>query len=113
METQKSHPREWVDCSHPAYITSGLLNIRIPPTEVGGWFRSNLLVHIEVPVKLNSFLNALGRFVSEAGSEQSTNFRWWDSRTRLRAACRSDLNYPPTPWVGFQHLWSFEWKNCA
>jgi hypothetical protein len=30
-------------------------------------------------MKLNSLLNALGRLVSEAGSEQSTNFRWWDS----------------------------------
>jgi len=36
----------------------------------------------EGPMKLNSLLNALSRFVLEAGSEQSTNFRWWDSRTR-------------------------------
>jgi hypothetical protein len=48
-------------------------------------------------MKLNSLLNALGRFVSEAGSEQSTNFRWWDSRARSVLACRLDLNHPPTP----------------
>ena len=47
-------------------------------------------------MKLKSFLNSLGRFVSEAGSEQSTNFRWWDSRTRSVLACRLDLNHPPT-----------------
>ena len=34
---------------------------------------------------------------SEAGSEQSTNFRWWDSSARFVLACRLDLNYPPTP----------------
>ena len=47
-------------------------------------------------MKLKSRLNGLGRFVSEAGSEQSTNFRWWDSRTRSVLACRLDLNHPPT-----------------
>jgi hypothetical protein len=30
-------------------------------------------------MKVNSLLNALGRFVSEAGSEQSPNSRWGDS----------------------------------
>jgi len=29
-------------------------------------------------MELKSLLNAFGRFVSEAGSEPSTNFRWWD-----------------------------------
>ena len=94
-------------------------NSEIPPTGVGGWFRSDLqmgplnftnptngswwMVQIQ-PVrphrgrmKLKSLLNALGHFVSEAGSEQSTNFRWWDSRTRCVLACRLDLNHPPTP----------------
>src|SRR6266542_4657689 len=54
---------------------------------VGGSFRSNLL---------SSLLNALARFVTEAGSEQSTNFHWWDSRTGCLLACRLDLNNPPT-----------------
>ena len=31
-------------------------------------------------MKLNSLLNALGCSVAKAGSEPSTNFRWWDSR---------------------------------
>ncbi len=48
-------------------------------------------------MKLNSLLNALGPFVSEAGSEQSTNFRWWDSQIRSPSLCRLDLNHPPTP----------------
>jgi hypothetical protein len=43
-------------------------------------------------MKLKSLLKWLGRFISEAGSEQSTNFRWWDSRTRFVLACRLDLN---------------------
>src|SRR3981081_3188655 len=46
VKTQESHPREWVDCSGPTYL-SGLLNLRIPPTEVGGLFRSNLFVHVK------------------------------------------------------------------
>jgi hypothetical protein len=37
------------------------------------------------------------RFVPEAGSEQSTNFRWWDSRTQFVFPCRLDLNHTPTP----------------
>ncbi len=40
--------------------------------------------------------NAPGRFRSEAGSEQSTNCRWWNSRTRAPTLCRLDLNHPPT-----------------
>ena len=47
-------------------------------------------------MKLNSPLTAIDRLVSEAGSEQSTNCRWWDSRTRFVLACRLDLNHPPT-----------------
>jgi hypothetical protein len=50
---------------------------------------------IEGPMKLNSLLNALGRCVSEAGSEQSTNFRWWIQELRVIAS-RWDLNHPPT-----------------
>ena len=47
-------------------------------------------------MKLNSLLNPLGRFISKAGSEESTDFRWWDSRIRCVLACRLDLNHPPT-----------------
>ncbi len=55
-------------------------------------------------MKLNYVLNVLGRFVSEAGSERSTNFRWWDLRTRLLLACRLDLNHPPTPVGGISEV---------
>ena len=44
-------------------------------------------------MKLNSLLNAFGRSVSEAGAEQSTNFRWWDLTTRSVPPCRLDLTY--------------------
>src|SRR6266481_966949 len=37
----KSHPREWVDGSDPTYTSTHLV-LEIPPTGVGGWFRSNL-----------------------------------------------------------------------
>jgi hypothetical protein len=47
-------------------------------------------------MKLNLLLNRLGRVVTEAGSEQSTNCRWWDSKTRCVLGCRLDLNLPPT-----------------
>src|SRR5260370_12560287 len=80
-----------------------LPNLGIPPTEVGGLFRSNLLRrrHVETQV---SFVRARPRLVSEAGSEQSTNFRWWDSRTRFTVGSRLDLNHPPTPVGG---IWEF------
>src|SRR5438034_5739561 len=47
-------------------------------------------------MEVKSLSNTFRRFGSEAGSEQSTNFRWWDSRTRSVPACRLDLNHPPT-----------------
>jgi hypothetical protein len=100
---------------------------QIPPTGVGGLFRSNLpelaldlneshqrqLVDCSDPTcwskserrkTTNRFLNALGRFASKAGSEQSTNFRWWDSITRPALACRLDVNNPPTAVGGIQKL---------
>jgi hypothetical protein len=55
-------------------------------------------------MKLNSLLIAVGRFGSKAGSEQSTNFRWWDSRTRCVVAGRLDLNHPPTPVGGISEF---------
>jgi hypothetical protein len=55
-------------------------------------------------MKLNSLLTALGRFVSKAGSEQSTHSRGWDSRTRFVLACRLDLNHPPTPVGGISEF---------
>ena len=39
----------------------------------------------------------LSRSVSESRSEQSTNFRWWDSRIRSGQLGRLDLKNPPTP----------------
>ncbi len=46
---QKSHPRDWVDVSDPAYASR----------------------YFEVII-----------FRRKVGSEQSTNFRWWDSQFR-------------------------------
>ncbi len=47
-------------------------------------------------MELSWFFNAFVRFVSEAGSVQSTHCRGWDLRTRNVLACRLDLNNPPT-----------------
>jgi len=47
-------------------------------------------------MRLKSLMQALERFVSKVGSEQSTNCRWWDSRARPGAECRLDLKHPPT-----------------
>ena|SRR5258705_12240104 len=55
-----------------------------------------LSVARKITMKLNLFLNAFGRFGSEAGSEQSTNFRWWDSSQWSHLSCRPDLKNPPT-----------------
>src|SRR5882724_9225879 len=38
----ESHPRKWVDRSSPAYIERRRRLLRIPPTEVGGSFKSGL-----------------------------------------------------------------------
>ena len=114
LKIQKSHPREsreWVDGSDPTY-SSGLLNLRIPPTEVGGSFRSNLFVQVEALLKLSWLSDALGSFVSEARSEQSTNFRWWDSRTRDVLAFRLDLNHPPTPVGGISEFLRASEAGC-
>jgi hypothetical protein len=111
LKIQKFHPREWVDGSDPTY-SSELLTLRIPPTEVGGLFRSNLFVQVKGLVRLNSLSNALGSFVSEAGSEQSTNCRWWDSRTRAVLAFRLDLNHPPTPVGGISEFLRASEAGC-
>jgi hypothetical protein len=50
-------------------------------------------------MELNSLWNSVRRFVSEAGSEQSTHFRHfrgWDSLESPSQFCRKDLNNPRT-----------------
>ncbi len=44
MQSQKSHQRELVDGSDPGYKEIGFRNSRIPPTEVGGLFKSSLFM---------------------------------------------------------------------
>ena len=73
LDLNESHQRQLVDCSDPTCWSE-----------------------LERRKIRDRFLNALGRFASKAGSEQSTNFRWWDSRTRSALICRLDLNNPPT-----------------
>src|SRR6266850_961183 len=94
-----THGSGWIVQIQPTNL--GFEDLRIPPTEVGGWFRSYLLVYSKAH-EMKSFLNALCRAASEAGSEPSTNFRWWDSRSRFVIACRRDLNHPPTSVGGIQ-----------
>ena len=98
----------------------------IPPTAVGGMFRSGLhsglaeftnptngswwMVQIEPvrpyrgPMKLNLLFNALGSFVSEDGSEQSTNCPLVGFKTRFVVACRLNLKHPPTAVGGISAL---------
>src|SRR5436190_2186200 len=47
-------------------------------------------------MKLRSLLYASARLISEAGSEPSTNFRWWDSRNRS-ALCVNFCAQLPLP----------------
>jgi len=48
-------------------------------------------------VILKSLLNASGLQGLKAGSELSTNFRWWDFFNEAPSYSRLDLNHPPTP----------------
>jgi hypothetical protein len=63
--------------------------VQIRPTKVGlpefwnpingSWWMVQIQPsQLEGPMTLNLF--CMRRFVSKAGSEQSTNFRWWDSQ---------------------------------
>ena len=75
---------------------------RIPPTAVGGLFRSNLdsMNMRTVWILLKPSSKAAVSVVStirKAGLEQSTNCRWWDSDTlQSSLLSRSDLNNPRT-----------------
>ena len=83
----------------------------IPPTEVGGLFRSNLhnvlpnlqnptngswwIVQIRPPKQAAKRIQKRVQFHvpfsvdQQVGSEQSTNFRWWDFQFNAFAGCRS------------------------
>ena len=93
-------------------------SLRIPPN--GSWGIVQIQPTKQVQVKpwnppngswgivhrriMNGTWNSFERFISEARSEQSTNFRWWDLRTRsARSHVRLDLNNPPTSIGGFQN----------
>ena len=64
VKTQKSHPREWVDGSSPAY--NGAMAEFLNPTHGSGWI-------VQIPLWVFESRR------EKAGIEQSTNFRWWDS----------------------------------
>jgi hypothetical protein len=69
---------------------------RIPPTAVGGLFRSLLLTHEEraIVVELSAIL--LIR-LDRKDLNKSTNCRWWDlQHLKDGILCRKDLNHPPT-----------------
>jgi hypothetical protein len=99
VKTQKSHQRQLVDGSDLAYKE---MDCEVKNPTNGSWWMVQIqpIGPCRRTMKLNSLLNPLGRFVSEAGSEPSThsrNSRGWDSKTRFVVASRLDLNHPPTP----------------
>jgi hypothetical protein len=68
----------------------GLKSIRIPPTAVGGWFKSGLLIGCNEGNC--NFARSFWKYPNrshvrrvEAGPEPSTNCRWWDSESSLTA----------------------------
>ena len=67
VKTQESHPREWVDFSDPTYQKQrGSFG---NPAHGSGW-----IVQVQpFPVNFRSL---------QAGSEQSTHSRGWNSKTR-------------------------------
>jgi hypothetical protein len=65
----KSRPWQWADCSSPFYKLPTLTRLLIPPTEVGGYFKS----------------------FTKVGLEQSAN-RWRDSDFTQLVFYSKDLN---------------------
>jgi hypothetical protein len=58
--------------------------------------RNYLTLHPIPPTELVDHSNPTFIRVVLAGSETSTNFRWWYFRSLGREPCRSNVNYPPT-----------------
>src|SRR5258705_11749468 len=79
VNTPKSHPRKWVECSDPTYRATASRSEN--PTN-GSWWMVQIqpVRSVGSQMKRNSPMYTLSRLVSEAGSEQSTNCRWWDSK---------------------------------
>jgi hypothetical protein len=61
LKTAKSHPREWVDCSDLFYWKDPGLFLQIPPTEVGGWLRSFLLLSRNEKTGAKKRVSGIGR----------------------------------------------------
>jgi len=81
-----------------------------PPTGVGGWFRSSLH-RITLRLKFLTARILDYREQLERGSEQSTNFRWWDlASSQWFIQSREDLKHPPTAVDG---IWTFCAKSMS
>src|SRR6266480_304141 len=92
----ESHQRKLVDGSDPSY--RGELSESANPTN-GSWWIVQILPFRPRTIPHDDSLSALNEsrlIYPKAGSEPSTNFRWWDLRTLSIHACRWDLNHPPT-----------------
>jgi len=79
VKNSKSHPREWVDCSDSFYKEAKGAT-KIPPTEVGGLFRSNLFTLGPGRLDLNHPPTSVDGILV----------------LRTDESCRQDLNHPPT-----------------
>ena len=71
--------------------------LRIPPTAVGGLFKPNLQKRMmtQNPTDGSRWIVQVQPTHAEAGLEQSTDCRRWDSGAS-HFLCRLDLNNPPT-----------------
>jgi len=98
----KSHARQCGDTFKSKLQEVPLRTFRIPPTAVGGLFRSNLdsMNMRKVWRLLKHSSKAADSVVAtnrKAALEQSTNCRWWDSDAlQSSLLSRSDLNNPRT-----------------
>ena len=100
-EESESPQRELGDCSDPIY-KGGLAESQIPPTAVGGLFRSSLR-NKAIQTSQKRFQLHAPSVATKAGSEPSPNSRWGDSHSSSCFPCRLDLNHPPTSVGG---IWS-------
>jgi hypothetical protein len=87
----KSHPREWVDASSPTYTKQRFQCFSIPPTAVGGSFKSSLHIRHRSRCCLNSLHLNCGRLDLNYPPTPG-----WDLTLCRCSLCRLDLKHPPT-----------------
>src|SRR6476620_8639840 len=84
-----SHPRQWVDSSRSFLLERANDNLRIPPTAVGGSFKSFLRSDLKYPPTAVGWdYSAAKNMFCRQHLKKSTNYRWWNFHFLCKAAQR-------------------------